>query len=426
MADIRINLKEIIGGGYNEFWRCKKRYRIVKGGRGSKKSTTQALWLIYNLMRYPLANVLVVRQFFVNHKDSTFAQLKWATQRLNVAHLFNFKLSPLEIVYRPTGQKILFRGLDKPESITSITVDTGFLCWVWFEESSQIKDEHAFDMIDMSIRGDLPEDYYKQITLTFNPWSDRCWLKRRFFDEEDERVFARTTTYRCNEFLGADDIKQFDMLSSRRRKVEANGEWGIAEGLIYDNWAVRNFNLDDVRKRAGAQSCFGLDFGYTVDPTAFVAAIVIPEDRELYIFDEFYKKGLSNREIADLIKYKGYGKESIIADSAEPKSIEEIKRLGINRIKPAIKGRDSVMHGIQKLQDYRIIVHPLCVNTEVELANYCFKADKAGGFLNEPEDDYNHVLDALRYAVSDKTNKSAGRIITIGQRPDYRQAIWGY
>jgi len=415
--DIRVNLSDIIGKGYNEFWHCKRRYRVIKGGRGSKKSTTEALWIIYNMMRMPLANVLVLRQFFINHKDSTYAQLKWATRRLKVSHLWDFKLSPMEIIYRPTGQKILFRGLDKPESITSITVDIGVLCWVWVEEAYQVKDEQAFNMVDMSIRGELPKGYFKQFTLTFNPWNDKIWLKKRFFDNPDERTFCRTTTYECNEFLDADDIKQFDLLSPRRKKVEADGDWGIAEGLVYENWTVQDFDVDFIRKLNGAISCFGLDFGYTVDPTGFICAIVILDKREIYIFDEIYKKGLSNRQIYEIIRYKGYSKESIVADSAEPKSIDELKRYGLLRIKPAAKGRDSVMHGVQQIQDYKIIVHPSCKNTETELNNYCFKADKAGGYINEPEGDYNHLMDALRYAVEDKLQgKQQGRIILGGKR----------
>ena len=183
---LKINLKDKIGRGYATFWNFKGRYRVCKGGRGSKKSTTTAMWIIYNMMKMPLANTLVVRQTFNTHLDSTWVQLKWATQQLGVAHLWTFSKSPLKATYNPTGQVILFRGLDDPMSITSITVPIGYLCWCWFEEAYQVKSEDAFNKVDMSIRGELPDGYFKQITLTFNPWSDKHWLKKRFFDEPND------------------------------------------------------------------------------------------------------------------------------------------------------------------------------------------------------------------------------------------------
>ena len=146
--EVRINLPSKIGKGYRSFWQCKKRYRVVKGGRGSKKSTTTAQWIIYNMMKYSLSNCLVIRRFFNTHKDSTYTQLKWAANNLGVSHLWNFSKSPLEATYKPTGQKILFRGLDDPQSITSITVEVGYLCWCWFEEAFQIMNEDDFNKID--------------------------------------------------------------------------------------------------------------------------------------------------------------------------------------------------------------------------------------------------------------------------------------
>ena len=201
----KISLNKVVGRGYKEFWNFKGRYRVAKGGRGSKKSTTTALNIIYRMMKYPLANTLVVRKVQDTQKDSTYAQLKWAANQLGVSHLWEFKLSPLEIRFTPTGQKILFRGLDDPLKITSITVDTGYLCWAWFEECYQITNEDDFDKVDMSIRGELPEGYFKQITLTFNPWNEKHWLKRRFFDDPNPNTLAITTNYTCNEFLGDDD-----------------------------------------------------------------------------------------------------------------------------------------------------------------------------------------------------------------------------
>ena len=397
----KINIAEKIGMGYREFWFSKHRYLVCKGGRGSKKSTTAAMKVLWLIMKQPLTNALVIRRVFNSHKDSTFAQLKWAAENLGVRHLFKFSLSPLEITYLPTNQKILFRGMDNVMSITSITVEKGYLNIVWVEEAYQLNDESEFNKLDMSIRGSLPEGYFKQFIITFNPWSDSSWLKRRFFDVQDDNVLALTTTYHCNEFLGPDDIALFEQMkirNPRRYSVEGEGNWGVAEGLVYENFIVQDFDYREIGKRKNAEAIFGLDFGYVHDETAFICAIADQDAKELYIFDEHYQKAMVNSEIASMIKYKGYAKEVIFADCAEPKSIEEIKRAGIMRIKPAAKGPDSIRNGIQFIQDYKLIVHPKCENTLIELNNYCWDT-KDGVAINKPIDAYNHLLDALRYAT---------------------------
>lgn len=400
---MRINLPQIVGKGYATYWNYKGRYRVVKGGRGSKKSTTTALWIIYNMMKYPLANTLIIRRVFNTHKDSTYTQLKWASNVLGVSHLWKFSKSPLEATYIPTGQKILFRGLDDPMSITSITVEHGHLCWCWFEEAFQVMNEDDFNKVDMSIRGELPKGYFKQITLSFNPWSEKHWLKKRFFDTEDEDVLAITTNYACNEFLGEDDKKLFEKMkinNPRRYNIEGLGNWGIAEGLIYNNFEELDFDIEEIKKRENIKSAFGLDFGYTNDPTAFIASLIDLDNMEIFIFDEHYQKAMSNKDIANMIKYKGYSKERIIGDSSEPKSIDDIKRQGIYRLKGARKGKDSILNGIQYIQDFKIYVHPKCENTLIELSNYVWDT-KEGNVINKPIDDYNHLMDALRYSLED-------------------------
>ena len=400
---MKINLPDIVGKGYATYWNYKGRYRVVKGGRGSKKSTTTALWIIYNMMKYPLANTLVIRRVFNTHKDSTYTQLKWASNILKVSHLWKFSKSPLEATYIPTGQKILFRGLDDPMSITSITVEHGHLCWCWFEEAFQVMNEDDFNKVDMSIRGELPKGYFKQITLSFNPWSEKHWLKKRFFDIEDEDVLAITTNYACNEFLGEDDKKLFEKMkinNPRRYNIEGLGNWGIAEGLVYSNFEELDFDIEEIKKRKNIKSAFGLDFGYTNDPTAFICSLVDLDNMEIFIFDEHYQKAMSNKMIVDMIKYKGYAKERIIGDSSEPKSIDDIKKQGIYRIKGARKGKDSILNGIQYIQDFKIYVHPKCENTLIELSNYVWDT-KDGNAINKPIDDYNHLMDALRYSLED-------------------------
>lgn len=400
--DTVIDLSKIVGGGYRDFWLSRKRYRIAIGGRASKKSTTAALWFITNMMKYNEANTLVVRKFFKDHKDSTYTQLKWAINDLGVKDYWDCGLSPLEIRYKPTGQKILFRGLDDPMSITSITVEYGFLCWAWFEEFFQISNEQDFNMIDLSIRGKVPDNLFKQITGTLNPWNEKHWIKKRFFDYPDDNTFTIKTNYLCNEFLGDDDVKLFEDMkinNPRRYNVEGLGNWGVAEGLVYDNWEEREFDVNElVKTRPEIQSGFGLDFGYTADPAALMCALVDAKAKEIYIFDEHYEKGMLNNQISEMIKYKGYEKEMIVADSSEPKSIDEIKKYGITRIRAARKGKDSVLNGIQFIKQFRIIVHTKCVNTILELNNYAWDT-KDGRIINNPVDDYNHLMDGLRYLM---------------------------
>ena len=394
-----IKLPELVGKGYKAFWNFKGRYRVVKGSRASKKSKTTALWYIYNMMKYPEANLLVIRKTGRTLKDSCYTELKWAVKRLHVEHLWDFTLSPLQATYIPTGQKIYFRGLDDPLKVTSITVDVGCLCWMWIEEAYEIMKEDDFNVLDESIRGEVPEGLFKQITITFNPWNERHWLKKRFFDAEpDPDILAITTNYLCNEWLDAADIRVFETMKKnnpRRYAVAGLGGWGIVDGLVYENWKEQEFTLEDIKQ---CKTAAGLDFGYTNDPTAFFIGFVDIENKKLYVWDEIYQKGMSNKKIYDSIKEAGYAKERITADCAEPKSIDELKGYGL-RIKGAEKGKDSIKNGIQWIQDLEIIIHPRCVNFLTEISNYTWDSDKFGTKLNVPIDDFNHLMDAMRYAL---------------------------
>lgn len=396
----KYNLPEIVGKGYKTIWNFRGRYLVNKGSRASKKSKTHALRFIYNTMKYPDSNLLVIRKTYRTLKDSCFTELKWAVHRYGVDQWWEFKESPLEATYKPTGQKIYFRGLDDPLKVTSVTVDVGALCWMWIEEAYEIMNEDDFNILDESIRGEVPEDLWKQIVLTFNPWNEHHWIKKRFYDAEpDSDILPATTNYLCNEFLDAADLRVFETMKKnnpRRYQVAGLGNWGIVDGLIYENWREEEFSLEDIRQ---CKSAFGLDFGYTNDPSAFFAGFVDIQNKKLYVWDEFYEKGLSNKKIFEKISSMGYAKERITADSAEPKSIDELKTLGIHRINGAKKGKDSVANGIQWIQDLEIIIHPRCVNFLTEISNYTWDEDKFGRKLNVPIDDFNHLMDAMRYAL---------------------------
>lgn len=399
-------LPEVVGRGYGTFWNFKGRYRVCKGSRASKKSKTMALWLVTSIMQYPQANALVVRKVFRTLKDSCFTELKWAIRRLEVDAWWEIKESPLEMTYRPTGQKIYFRGLDDPLKVTSITVEVGYLCWLWIEEAYEIMKEADFDMINESIRGAIPPEtgLFKQVTLTFNPWNERHWIKARFFDHPGPDTLAMTTNYLCNEWLDEADLRVFEDMKQRnprRYRVAGLGDWGIVDGLIFENWEEAAFDPAEISRKPGVRSAFGLDFGYTNDPTALFCGLVDPKEKILWVFDELYERALTNAMIARRITAMGLAKERIRADAAEPKSIEELRQAGIPHIRAARKGPDSIRNGIQFIQDYRILIHPRCVNFLTEISNYTWDTDRFGKRLNVPIDDFNHLMDAMRYALED-------------------------
>lgn len=402
-----------MGKGYGTFWRWKGRYRVCKGSRASKKSKTAALWYIVNLMKYPESNLLVVRKVFRTLKDSCFTELKWAIHRLGVEAFWEIKESPLEMTYKPTGQKIYFRGLDDPLKVTSITVEHGYLCWMWIEEAYEVGNENDFNMLDESIRGAILSEtgLFKQITLTFNPWNEHHWIKKRFFDNPDDETLAMTTNYLCNEWLDAADRKVFETMrlnNPRRYRVAGMGDWGIVDGLIFENWEEKAFDVDEIRRLASVRSAFGLDFGYTNDPSALFCGLVDETAKTLWVFDEMYDYGMSNERIAEKVSQMGYRKERIRAEAAEPKSIDRLYELGLSRIQKARKGKDSINNGIDYLQDYHMIVHPRCVNFITEISNYTWDTDtKKGKRLNKPIDDFNHLMDAMRYAMEDLSRGSA-------------------
>ena len=396
-----LSLDKLIGRGYKKFWNSKKRFRVVKGSRGSKKSVTMAYWTIINMMANPEANMLVLRRYDRTLRQSCFAVLQWVLQKLEVAQYWKVTSAPMEMTYIPTGQKILFRGLDDPLKVTSIAVTHGVLCWVWIEEAYELEAEEDFNKLEMSIRGQVPKGLYKQFTLTFNPWSE-CWLKTRFFDNPDEDTLAMTTTYTCNEWLDEADLKEFEKMrvnSPRRYRIEGLGDWGISEGLIYSNTERRDIKLQDFVGQRGYNAFYGLDFGFT-DPTAFVGGFINFEQKEIYILMEMYEPGLTNQDTAERLKAKGIRHEIIKCDAAEPKSIEELRKAGINA-KAAAKGPDSVKFGIQKLQNFKIIYSPDCVNFEHEIKNYCWAKDRQGKQTDSPDHEYSHLMDALRYAIVD-------------------------
>ena len=295
---------------------------------------------------------------------------------------------------------MIFRGLDDNEKIKSISnIDD-----IVIEEATELTLED-FTQLNLRLRSRNP---YNQIYLMYNPVSKANWVFPYWHesDIDNDTTFLLKTTYRDNKFLPTDYIESIKQLKEKNPtyyRIYANAEFCTLDELIFDNWQEQFFETKFlVKLNPNIKARFGLDFGYTSDPTAFIGSLVDEDNKKIYIFDEFYQRGLLNNEIADLIKKHGYQKEVVYADAAEPKSIEEIRRHGVPRIKACTKGKDSILQGIQYLQQYDIVVHPKCTNIIEELQNYTWMKDKQTSmYINKPIDKYNHLIDALRYSVSD-------------------------
>lgn len=392
----QVSLSEVVGKGYTEFFNTKKTYVVCKGSRGSKKSKSAAIYHIYAMMKYPLSNTLVVRKVERTLRDSCYSDLKWAIERLGVSHLWQCTTSPLEITYKPTGQKIIFRGLDSPFKITSISVPHGVLNFLWLEEAYEILKEDEFNIIDESIRGKLPDGYFKRVTITFNPWSEMHWLKRRFFDVPLDNVLAMTTTYRCNEWLSETDIAMYEDIRRRspsRARIACDGEWGVAEGLVFDNWRVEDLSeqiprFDNIRA--------GMDFGYAADPNALVKLHIDNKRKTIYVFDEYYQAGMTDAELLRVCK-DFFGTLYVTCDSADPKTIDYLAANGIRAV-GAVKGADSILRGIRWLQGFDVVIDKKCVNFIREISQYAWEKDKYDNIMAKPVDANQHLIDGMRYA----------------------------
>ena len=277
------------------------------------------------------------------------------------------------------------------------------MCWVWIEEAYEITNEQDFNMLDESIRGELPAPLFHQLTLTFNPWLSSHWLKLRFFDKSNIDILAITTTYKMNEWL---DQKYISMLETmkytnpRRYQVSALGEWGTLGNQIFENYQMIFFDPKEIK----GNFILGLDFGFANDSTALFVGKIDLSNKIIYVIDEVYKKGLWNSQIADEINRRGYNNPyqfKIYADCSNPKDITElITKYNIGSLCACRKGKDSLLNGIGYIQNFRILIHPSCKNFYYEIENYVYERDKMTNEpINRPIDSNNHLMDAMRYAL---------------------------
>ena len=411
---MNIKLCDIFGSNHNDMVNCNTRYLVVKGSRGSGKSTTVYRKLILKMLYYwakykVCPSALIIRQWAVTHGNSTVIEIDKAIKALHVEKEFTKLKSPYSYTHKASGATIVFRGMSDPTTLTSITAPTP-LAYCIIEEAFEIRSEEDFDKLDLSIRGELPDFLSHQITLIFNPYSDKHWLKKRFFDVDDPMITTLTKTYMDNQFIQKDKgfiqiMENMKLTNPKKYNILGLGNWGIAEGLVFDNWSVQAF---DYKKMLTAKSylntnkfrdVYGLDFGWT-DPTTVIASLVNDDNKELFIYNEIYESNLTIANLAKKIKANGWQNKPIMCDSANPREIQLLKTEGISGAKPAYKGQNSIMAGIKLLQDYKIVIHPNCKHTIEEFSLYTWETEKQSGkFLDTPIDDHNHLLDSLRYSM---------------------------
>lgn len=374
------------------------RFNVFYGGAGSGKSHFVIQKMIFKYLKYPNRKCLVIRKVGNTLRDSIFALFKSVLADWQLYDHCEVRETLLTIDL-PNGSQFIFKGLDDSEKIKSVAnIDD-----IVIEEGTELTLDD-FSQLNLRLRSKNP---YNQVHIMFNPVSKSNWVYSQWFDKSGYDKKSTTvlhTTYKDNKFLPSDYIEALLAMEKDNYtyyKIYALGEFATLDKLVYTNWTSKEFDYRELMQNIyGMRALFGLDFGYINDPSAFIAVLVDMFYKKIYIFDEFYKKGLLNDAIADEIKSKGYQKEIIVADCAEQKSIEEIRRAGIYRIIPARKGKDSIMNGIQFLQQFKIIVHPSCVNAIEEFKNYTWQKDKSTGeYINKPIDKYNHLLDALRYSM---------------------------
>lgn len=382
-----------------------KRYRVIFGGAGSGKSYFVGQETLLNMLSGPEYHYLVVRKTGRSIRDSVFRSLTSLISEYDLESYFRINNTEMSIRC-VTGSTLITNGLDNVEKLKSISG----INRIWVEEASEITEED-FNQLDLRMRGDSSKVGY-QMTVTFNPISETHWLKKRFFDVGDEQAFTLKTTYLDNPFLDEQYIQTLNNLKQvdeNYYNIYALGEWGSLGKLVYSNWSKED--LTDVMD--SFDNLFtGIDFGFSDDPSTIITAHYDSKRDIVYIIDEFKGFGYHIDMLAEQYN-KMRTAHYVTCDNAEPRSIAELKRYGVPAL-AATKGGDSVLHGIQWLQSKKIVVHKDCIETVKELSSYKWKLDKDGNALPKPEDDNDHMLDALRYALESEM-VGGGRLKTISK-----------
>lgn len=364
------------------------------GGASSGKSHGVIQKVVFKACqdwKYP-RKILFLRKVGATVYDSIFEDVKQCLDSWDLLDKCKVNNSAYRIEL-PNGAQFIFKGLDNPEKIKSIKGISD----VVMEEASEFTLD---DYTQLTLRLRDRKHKLKQIYLMFNPVSKVNWVFNAFFVKQPKNTVIYQTTYKDNRFLDDVTRENIEELANRNEsyyKIYALGEFATLDKLIFPKYEKRLLNKDNL---AHLPSYFGLDFGFTNDPSAFMHVKVDRENKKIYILEEYVRKGLLNNQIAEAITSLGYAKEVIMADSAEQKSIAELQTLGLRRAIPVGKGKGSILQGIQFIQQFDIIVDERCVKTIEELENYTWQKDKrTNEYINKPCDSYNHCIDAIRYAL---------------------------
>lgn len=418
MTALEVDTKDIVLESFHDFWiECvnpKYTFYVCKGGRNSAKSTTIAQEIIIDTIDLPISTV-VYRKVGNTLEQSVFEQLKEATIQFGVEDLFLFQKSPLRIIYKPRGNQIIFRGADDPQKSKSIKIAKFPIAHAWFEEITEFRTEDEFDIIvDSILREELKGFRYK-IFVSYNPprqkahWCNKKW-ETQFIPEN---TYIHHSTYLDNHYLSTQTIEKINYTKFTNPKKY---DWmylgkAIGGGVVpFENLVFETITDEEIKSFDNIRQ--GIDWGYSVDPFAFVRWHYDKTRRRLYAMDEIYEVKLSNREAAEKIKAKGYNTVMTIADSAEPKSIAELQSYGI-RIKAAKKGEGSVEYGEKWLDDLEaIIIDPKRTpNVAKEFESIDYQIDREGNTIPKLEDKNNHTIDASRYSCEDDMKQSVLQIL---------------
>ena len=387
----------------------------LKGGRGSTKSSFISVEILLGMMRDAgkgqYTNAIVLRRYGVTLRESVFEQIGWAINALGVAELWKSSVSPMSWTYLPTGQRIIFRGADEPTKVKSIKFAVGWAKYLWYEEVNEFEGAEKIRSINQSVlRGGA--DFF--VFYSFNPpKAARNWVNQYVAIERDDTLVHHSTYLTVPpQWLGEQFIVEADHLKAVKPEAyrhEYLGEVTGTGGEVFSNITLRAITDEEISRFDNLRR--GIDWGYAADPFAYNVCHYDKTRRRLYLFREIHKVKLSNRAAADLIKNEA-GSARITCDSAEPKSIDEVRGYGL-RVVGARKGPDSVEYGIKWLQDLEeIVIDPVrCPETAREFSGYELERDREGNFKAGYPDKDNHHIDAVRYACEDDMKRPGVRVM---------------
>lgn len=397
--DVHHALKEDL---YTHYW--------LKGGRGSTKSSFISVEIILGMMRDPDANAVALRKIKENLRESVYEQLLWAIEVLGVSHLWHDSVSPMSLTYIPTGQKIMFRGADKPKKVKSSKLRRGYIKYVWYEEVDEFSGMDDIRTINQTFLRGGPTF---TVFYSYNPpKSQRNWVNAEVIDKRHDRLVHHSTYETVpRHWLGEQFFVEAEHLKKTKPDSYEHEYLGAVTGTggeVFTNLTFREISDEEIAIFDRIKR--GLDFGYAKDPLHYTVVHFDKTRRRLFIFHEIHKVGMKNSVAVTAIK-KESGSRQITADSAEPRTINEFRELGLN-IVGAKKGPDSIEHGIKFLEDLEeIIIDPVrCPNTKREFYGYELEPDGNGGFKTGYPDRDNHSIDAIRYALEDEMRNARLRV----------------